>query len=163
MYTARELPCSDLTVVCTQRPSSCQNVQPPALGLEKFEVERPIPPPAPEDPSASVDPPHSPSSASSRVKWDSYFDAQAARIGLQSPSKACDVPTFKVPRALRGVTKYRPRFFVVNPRDAEEVSLREAPRSDSAEVCMARGMLLRGSAENPLRCMRPYVRTTPGC
>ncbi|CAN0181713.1 unnamed protein product [Pylaiella littoralis] len=112
----------------------CPKEQPPALGLEKFEVERPIPPPAPEDPSASVDPPHSPSSASSRVKWDSYFDAQAARIGLQSPSKACDVPTFKVPRALRGVTKHRPRFFVVNPRDAEEVSLREAPRSDSAEV-----------------------------
>lgn len=124
---------TDLTFLRTQQPPPPRNVQSPAVGLDKFETEPAI---LPEDEDVSVDPPHSPSSVSSPVKWASYFAAQTAKIGLPSLSRAV-VPALEVPKVVRGVRQYRPRVFVVNPRDAEEVSLREAPRSDSAEVRMA--------------------------
>lgn len=93
------------------------------------------PPPSPPVPPAS-------SSSSAPRPWGSFFSAQAAANtglpGVVSRAEAAPPPDSLAeempPKIARGLRKFRPRVFVVNPRDAEEVSLRAAPRSDSAEV-----------------------------
>lgn len=74
-----------------------------------------------------------PSSIHSPIVWDSFFEAQTAKTGLSAVSTA-DAPAVGMPKIPRCLRRYRLRVFVVNPRDAEEISLKAAPRTDSDEV-----------------------------
>lgn len=108
----------------------------------------PSPPPqghgvVPEEqpPPRSQPPATSSASAPAKWTWGSMFSAQAAKTcppdaGVPRADAAApsDVLEETPPKIARGLRKFRPRVFVINPRDAEEVSLRAAPRSDSAEV-----------------------------
>lgn len=104
------------------------------MGLEKFETEPAILP-LPHDRSVvASEPDCDPSSTASPAAWYAFFASQTAKVGSPDVSKAVDAPAEDDAKIARGLRKHRPRLFVVNPRDAEEVSLRAAPRSDSAEV-----------------------------
>ncbi|CAN0118223.1 unnamed protein product, partial [Ectocarpus sp. 12 AP-2014] len=114
----------------------CPKEQPPALGLEKFEAEPAIQP-LPDGSSVRVGEPSWPSSIHSPIVWDSFFEAQTAKTDLSALSTA-DAPAVGMPKIPRCLRRYRLRVFVVNPRDAEEISLRAAPRTDSDEVSKVR-------------------------
>eukprot|EP00752_Nemacystus_decipiens_P002251 g2132.t2 len=141
----------------------CPKEQPPALGLEKFEVDPAASPspsqghalvpegrspwlPAPP-PSPSPSPASSSSSTPVASPWGFFSAHTAAKIGLPVPISAVSradaaaagasppaAQAETAPKIARGLRRFRPRLFVVNPRDAEEVSLRADPRSDSAEI-----------------------------
>ncbi|CAM9280265.1 unnamed protein product, partial [Ectocarpus sp. 13 AM-2016] len=114
----------------------CPKEQPPALGLENFEAEPAIQP-LPDGSSVRVGESSWPSSIHSPIVWDSFFEAQTAKTDLSTVSTA-DAPAVGMPKIPRCLRRYRLRVFVVNPRDAEETSLRAAPRTDSDEVSKVR-------------------------
>lgn len=200
-------------------PLFISTFQPPAVGLEKFEVEpaaspspsqgggggggghsslepggrRPpwLPPPSPPpSPSPSPSPASSSSSTPVASPWGAFFSAQtAARIGLPVPIPAAsrvdsaaagaavgaavaaaappDALAETPPKIARGLRRFRPRVFVVNPRDAEEVSLRADPRSDSAEVCLMYHQSCSGGCVFCCACCRScqpawYLEWFPG-
>ncbi|CAM9143892.1 unnamed protein product [Scytosiphon promiscuus] len=111
----------------------CPKEQSPAVGLEKFEMEPAIPP-QPRDRSPGAAGSRYPSSLSSPGEWFSFFASQTDKTRPQGESKTAEMPVEEDVKIARGLRKHRPRLFVVNPRDAEDASLRAAPRSDSAEV-----------------------------
>ncbi|CAN0566948.1 unnamed protein product, partial [Ectocarpus sp. 12 AP-2014] len=114
----------------------CPKEQPPALGLENFEAE-PATQPLPDGSSVRMGEPSWPSSIHSPIVWDSFFEAQTAKTDLSALSTA-DAPAVGMPKIPKCLRRYRLRVFVVNPRDAEEISLRAAPRTDSDEVSKVR-------------------------